>query len=277
MKFLALIVRYLNEPFFDEFVEYYLREGVDTIFVLYDTDSTMPISYETQFNPRVVVIESRNFKKRQVQDTNQVFLKHIKHKYTWVIFVDCDEFISTIKHKETTIREQLEHTYSQVDCVQIPWVMMSCNNREKDPSSILQHLTTRWNHNLKHPHPHKWEKGRCRFKEIEVKTISKCAKIDGLMLHHPIGKQLTTVESVRNQHIQLSPFFKHFREEHIQTANMVCFHYRIFSLESAKRKMLHNKLDGYKPQNLQYLLQSDHSEINDQFMKEKSIERFGKK
>ena len=58
---------------------------------------------------------------------------------------------------------------------------------------------------------------------------------------------------------------------------MVCFHYRIFSLESAKRKMLHNKLDGYKPQNLQYLLQSDHSEINDQFMKEKSIERFGKK
>jgi len=50
-----------------------------------------------------------------------------------------------------------------------------------------------------------------------------------------------------------------------------------FSLESAKRKLLNNKLDGYKPQYLQSLLQSDYSEINDNFMKEKSIERFGEK
>ena len=277
MKFLALIVRYLNEPFFDEFVEYYLREGIDTVFVLYDVDSTIPISYETQFNPRVVVIQSTNFKKRQVQDVNQVFLKRVKHKYTWVIFLDCDEFISTIKNKDTTIRDQLEHTYSHADCVQIPWVMMSCNNREKDPPSILQYLTTRWNHNLKHPHPHKWEKGRCRFKQIEVKSISKCDKIDGLMLQHPIGGQLITMESVNNQYIQISPFFKNLREENIQNANMVCFHYRIFSLESVRRKMVHNKLDGYKLKNLQFLLQSDYSEINDNFMKEKSIERFGEK
>ena len=277
MKFLALIVRYLNEPFFDEFVEYYLREGVDTIFVLYDVDSTIPISYDTQFNTKVVIIKSTNFKKRQVQDVNQVFLKRIKQKYTWVIFVDCDEFISTIKHKETTIRDQLEHTYSHVDCVQIPWVMMSCNGREKDPPSILQYLTTRWNHSLKHPHPHNWEKGRCRFKEIEVKSISRCAKIDGLLLHHPIGKQLITVESIHNQYTQISPFFRNLHEENIQQANMVCFHYRIFSLESAKRKMVHNKLDGYKPKNLPFLLQCDYSEIHDNFMKEKSIERFGKK
>ena len=277
MKFLALIVRYLNEPFFDEFVEYYLREGVDTIFVLYDTDSTIPISYNTQFNPSVVVIKSTNFKKRQIQDVNQVFFKRIKHKYTWVIFVDCDEFISTIKDKETTIRDQLEHTYSNVDCVQIPWVMMSYNGREKDPPSILQYLTTRWNHNLQHPHPQNWQKGRCRFKEIEVKSISRCAKIDWLSLHHPVGKQLVGMDSVHNQYRQIHPFFKNLREEYIRIANMACYHYRIFSLESAKRKLLNNKLDGYKPQYLQSLLQSDYSEINDNFMKEKSIERFGEK
>lgn len=277
MKFLALIVRYLNEPFFDEFVEYYLREGVDTIFVLYDIDSTIPISYETQYNPHVVIIESRNFKKRQVQDVNHIFMKRVKQKYTWVIFVDCDEFITTIKNKETTIRDQLEHTYSNFDCVQIPWVMMSSNGRQSDPSSILQHLTTRWNHNLKHPHPHKWEKGRCRFKEIEMKSISKCAKIDGLTLHFPVGKQLNCVNSVNNKHQQLTPFFKNLREEHIKKAYMLCYHYRIFSFESAKRKMLNNKLDGYKQPFLQFLLQSDYSEINDNFMKEKSIELFGEK
>ncbi len=43
---LALITRYLNEPFLDEFVEYYLSEGVDNIFILYDIDSTIPISDE---------------------------------------------------------------------------------------------------------------------------------------------------------------------------------------------------------------------------------------
>lgn len=277
MKFLALIVRYLNEPFFDEFVEYYLHEGIDTIFVLYDVDSTIPISYDTQFNPHVVIIESRNFKKRQVQDVNNVFMKRIKHKYTWVIFVDCDEFISTIKHKETTIRDQLEHTYANVDCVQIPWVMMSCNGRETDPSSLLQSLTTRWNHNLKHPHPHNWDKGRCRYKEIEMKSISKCANIEGLTLHFPVGQQLNTVNSINNKQQQTTPFFKNFREEHIKNAYMVCFHYRIFSLESAKRKMLNNKLDGYKMHFLEFLLQSDYSEINDTFMKEKSMKQFGQK
>jgi hypothetical protein len=85
------------------------------------------------------------------------------------------------------------------------------------------------------------------------------------------------MESVDNQYVEISPFFKNLREEHIQNANMVCFHYRIFSLESAKRKMINNKLDGYKPKNLPLLLQSDYSEINEFFMKEKSIERFGEK
>ena len=41
--------------------------------------------------------------------------------------------------------------------------------------------------------------------------------------------------------------------------------------------MLNNKLDGYKQPFLQFLLQSDYSEINDNFMKEKSIELFGEK
>ena len=41
--------------------------------------------------------------------------------------------------------------------------------------------------------------------------------------------------------------------------------------------MINNKLDGYRPQFLQFLLQSDYSELNDTFMKEKSIELFGEK
>ena len=64
MKFLSLIIRYLNEPFLDEFVNYYLSEGVDQIFVLYDIDSTLPISDQVKQNSHVTIINSLNFKKK---------------------------------------------------------------------------------------------------------------------------------------------------------------------------------------------------------------------
>ena len=65
MKFLSLITRYLNEPFLEEFVEYYLSEGVDHIFVLFDVDSTIPISSNVVENDKVTILSSSNFKKRQ--------------------------------------------------------------------------------------------------------------------------------------------------------------------------------------------------------------------
>ena len=56
---------------------------------------------------------------------------------------------------------------------------------------------------------------------------------------------------------------------------MLCYHYRVFSKESAKRKFINNKLDGYKFGNITYLLESDYSELEDEFMKNKSITKFG--
>ena len=274
MNFLSLITRYLNEPFLDEFVNYYLSEGVDQIFVLYDIDSTLPISDQVKQNSYVTIINSLNFKKKQTRDVNEIFLK-IKHSFTWVIFCDCDEFIGTVRNKDKTIKEELQTTFKDVDCIKIPWVMMSSNQRLKDPPSILQYLTTRWNHNLKHPHPHKWLKGRCRFHEIEVKCISKCAKIDSLTLHHPVGDNIHVIESVFCNKSELNPFFEKFREFHIQKATMLCYHYRVFSNESAKRKFINNKLDGYKYGNVTCLLESDYSELDDEFMKKKSIAKFG--
>ena len=67
------------------------------------------------------------------------------------------------------------------------------------------------------------------------------------------------------------------RENDIENATLLCYHYRIFSKESAKRKFRNNKLDGYKPGSLHNLLLSDHSEKTDEFMKNKSIAIFGHK
>lgn len=277
MKFLSLITRYLNEPFLEEFIEYYFSEGVDHIFVLYDTDSTIPIDEHIKNNPNVSIIESHNFRKRQTMDVNHVF-SQIRTHFKWNIFIDCDEFItSTLQYK--TIRDELSERYRNVDCIKIPWIMMSYDNIKKDPPSILQYLTKRWNHDLKHPHPNNWNKGRCRYNEIEVKSICKCSKFNSLGLHHPLNpvQQVKCIESITNNDSLLNPFYKGFREKDIETGSLLCYHYRIFSKESAKRKFLNNKLDGYSAENYNNLLLSDYPEKEDLFMKNKSIAKFGHK
>lgn len=278
MKFLSLITRYLNEPFLEEFVEYYLSEGVNRIFILYDVDSTIPIKTSVTNNKKVTILKSSNFKKRQTMDVNLLYTQ-LRNQFEWVIFVDCDEFItSTIKYK--TIRDELSIQYKNADCIKIPWVMMSSGDRDNDPPTILQHLTTRWNHDLRHPHPNNWRKGRCRYNEIEVKCISKCSKFQNLGLHHPngpISNKIVCIESIHNTQTEIGAFYNNLRENDISNASMICYHYRIFSKESANRKLLNNKLDGYAQTSLKDLLLSDYSEKTDEFMKNKSIAKFGHK
>ena len=278
MPFLSLITRYLNEPFLEEFVEYYLSEGVDHIFVLFDVDSTIPIKKSIIDHKKVTILKSVNFKKRQTMDVNQLY-KQIRTQFEWVIFVDCDEFItSTIQSK--TIRDELSVQYKAVDCIKVPWVMMSSGDRDDDPPTILQHLTTRWNHDLRHPHPNNWTKGRCRYNQIEVKMITKCSKFKNLGLHfpiNPVSNNNICIESINNGQTDVNAFYNDLHENDIANASLLCYHYRIFSKASAKRKLINNKLDGYSKGSFNNLLLSDYSEKTDEFMKNKSIAKFGHK
>jgi hypothetical protein len=279
MYFLSVITRYLNEPFLEEFVNYYFSEGVDHIYVLYDTDSTIPISQKIVDNPNVTIVKSYSFKQRQTLDVNRLY-SSIRDKNEWILFVDCDEFVSTRKRGEYTIRYELETTFCDADCVKVPWVMMSCNKRSLDPPSILQHITYRWNHDLRHPHPANWAKGRCRFEQIEVKCFTRCSKFLQLNLHHPCDKNINLnrikcVDSIHNTPATLTPFYSKLREHNIKEAFMVCYHYRVFSKQSVERKCVNNKLENYQPQFMQHLLDSDHADIVDESMKRKSILWFG--
>jgi len=141
MNFLTLIVRYFDEPFLDEFVEYYLAEGVDKIYILYDITSTIPISQTISDNPKINIVISTHFAIHQLYDVNRLY-ENIRLTSEWFIFVDCDEFISTKKNIQSTIRDELMTTFKDVNCIKIPWVMMSCNNRKTDPPNILQTLNT---------------------------------------------------------------------------------------------------------------------------------------
>ena len=186
MSFLSIITRYFNEPYLDEFVEYYFHEGVDKIYILYDVHSTMSISSHVKSNPKVEIFKSEKFEEHELLDVNDIYTK-IRDVSKWFMFIDIDEFITTKKNGNITIRKELMTTFKDVDCIKIPWVMMACGSIKRDPPSLLQNLCYRWNHDLRHPHPNNWHKGRCRYEKIEVKCIFKSEKFDYITWHYPVN------------------------------------------------------------------------------------------
>ena len=145
----------------------------------------------------------------------------------------------------------------------IPWVMMSCNSRDKNPNSILLENTYRWNHDKKHPH--KIFKFRCRYDQIEVKCIFKTDKFNSIWDHHPKDQSgdIFVVDSISNEKQQLSLLYNELRENDIENGVLLCYHYRIISIENSKNKLKENTWyvqDGYT---IDELMSSDHPEIID--------------
>ena len=87
--------------------------------------------------------------------------------------------------------------------------------------------------------------------------------------------RINCVDSINNTPATISPFYSKLREDDIKDAFMVCYHYRVFSKQSIERKCLNNKLENYQPRFMQHLLDSDHADIVEEFMKRKSILWFG--
>ena len=75
----------------------------------------------------------------------------LRDKTKWFMFVDADEFITTRRNSNKTIREELETTFKDVDLIKIPWVNFTANGRDKNPDKVLIDTNWRWNHDKKHP------------------------------------------------------------------------------------------------------------------------------
>ena len=276
--FLGLITRCKDEYFIKEFCDYYISQGVDKIFVLDDNSNDKSIYNGLMKNDKVTVFFLKNIisrnkaKDRQMFQVNRLY-KVIRNNFEWIISVDVDEFINTRKNPEKTIREELETTYKDVDCIKIPWIMMACNKRNKSPQKVLRGITHRWNHDMRHPNRGRNRKFRCRFGKIEVKCIFKASKFRGIGIHNPRGKigRVRVVESVDGKGSRLGPFYKGLHEAEIVRANMLCHHYRIISKENCMRKMMNSKLYAKRGVGFREMMMSDHADKVDETLKEKSI------
>jgi len=271
---IGLIVRCKDEPYMSEFVNYYLSQGIDKIYIV-DDDSDQETYKNVSSNKNVEICVNNDKIKmtlsNQFQRCSELY-KKIKHLYDWMIIVDADEFITTKKSPDNTIKTELEATFKSVDCIKIPWVMMSCNGLEKNPKSLLKTNVYRWNHDKKHENRVSTQrKFRCRYNEIEVKCIFRPNCFDDIKNHIPLepNRPVTIVDGVKNLPSDYTPVYSNLREADIKNGFLLCYHYRIISVENCIAKLKNS--DIYKERNcsLRDLLSNDYPEIIDTTMIQK--------
>ena len=266
MFFLGIITRCKDEFFIKEFCEYYLSQGVDKIYVIDDNSNDKSI-YNNINDNRITIIYEKNIINKSY--ANKLY-KQIKSDFKWMIYCDIDEFITTNKNITNTIKDELNTTFKDVDCIKIPWVMMSCNMKEKNPKSILLENTYRWNHNNKHPH--KIKKFRCRYNEIEIKCIFKTNKFNSILDHYPKDKldNVIIVDGINKKNQELYQFHKNLRENDIENGILLCYHYRIISKENCINKLKNNLWYIQNNYTIEDLMSCDYPEIIDDTIKYKS-------
>jgi len=273
MNFIGLIVRCKNEKYVSEFVNYYIKQGFDDIYII-DDNSDKKIYKDVINNKKVNIIFDKNniidLDSKQFESCNNLY-KKIKNNYEWIIIVDMDEFITTKKNINNTIKEELETTFKDCMCIKIPWVMMSCNSIKNNPESLLKTNIYRWNHDNKHINNlSNHNKFRCRYESIEVKCIFKPKYFDKINMHiplNPISNKIKIVDSIKNEEQLLNPFYNNLREIDINEGYLLCYHYRIISVENCLNKIKYNFM--YRKYTLNDLLSNDYAEIKDETLKNK--------
>ncbi len=265
-----------DEPFLEEFIQYHLWQGVDFIHIV-DDGSNPPVTIQPSLAKHVRIwtaVENNGDapawgKRAHVFNLNKLY-HLVRRESEWFTLLDADEFLCTRKHASKSVAEELRSTFSQYDCVKVPWVMMACGEREEDPESLLLEIRHRWNHDLRHPHPYGWHKGRCRYEAIEVKSLfrsSAYAFIDNQHCPRTPVARIKCANSVRCEPALLNSHHSNLRERDIEEAYMVCYHYRLISRQSCQRKQMAN--DEKYHVATDSIMASDHAEVRDDTMGQK--------
>lgn len=265
--FLGLITRCKDEFIIKEFCDYYLSQGVDKIYIIDDNSNDKSI-YNNINNDRVLIIYSKDIRKNNYADK---LYKKIKQNFKWMIYCDVDEFITTKKKITNTIKDELNTTFKNVDCIKIPWVMMS-TKLIKNPTSVLLENIYRWNHDKKHPHKNKIPKFRCRYNYIEVKCIFKTNKFNSIWDHHPkdyLNNNIIVVNSINKKKETLNYYYKRLREKDIENGYLLCYHYRIISKENSINKLKNSAIYISRGYTIDDLMSFNYPEIVDETLKNK--------
>lgn len=124
-----------------EWVEHYLREGVDHFFL---TDNGSGDGYievlEEYIHKGMVTLNINAARHQQVNHLNYD-LKKVK-RYDWVIVVDLDEFLYA-RNSFSTIKQYLTSLHSNVGQVYVPWKMFGSNGHVDQTENIIHSFLRR--------------------------------------------------------------------------------------------------------------------------------------
>jgi hypothetical protein len=227
---IALIAMFKNEShILKEWLDHYLREGVDTFFLINNnsTDNYKPI-LEPYLQSKQVILTSSKKKNAQVELYN-IYLPEVK-KYDWVIVVDLDEFVYARKGF-TTIKDYLQTVDKNIYKIIIPWKMFGSSGFKKQPSSVIQNFV----HRKKFPDTQTHTNLNERV--IDIKTICRGPHIQKINNHNSIVTDAYAHESFSNNNIDKykDVFFTLMDEPLLQTQHLHLNHYRIQSWEFYKK------------------------------------------
>ena len=287
MNLLNIILRVRNENLFlESFVKHYMYEGVDEIHIL-DDNSTEEYPRYVANHPNVFVYESTHFKSHhdKMIDAKLMYQHVLKEKSKWCMLIDADEFITTRRNPNKTIRDELESTFKDVDLIKIPWVNFTANGRDNNPDKVLIDTNWRWNHDKRHKHSDEflsiWKHRDCKYEKIDVKSIWKNEAFADLGGHCPQQptREINIVDGVDridnyNGDPETEIWYHNLREESIERAYLTCNHYRGISKEQMRMKADDSHLPHYRVDKCYELqVESDFPELQDDLLANKAIER----
>ena len=282
-KYLAVLTRCKDEFFIKEWVDYYLSQDVDLIYIIDDNSkdrtiynflnedskySKVNVDYQDDMYKNINTEKNGDLDKNSYP--NQVYNNKIKNKYKWMLYCDVDEFIVTKKNNKLTIVQQLQKiSNNDINLIAVPWVLMSGGNLKENPQSILKQIKYRHDHDKKHPHSVR--KFRCRYDEIECKSIFKTQHFDYIKDHHPIGyDKIYNGVNLKNERMNEKDFFlKNLRNKDIQNGVFLCYHYRYISEENTINKLKTNNWYINDKYTTQDLMSSTYPEIYDETLEKK--------
>jgi len=273
--FLCAISMVRNEPLkVQSFISHYLFEGFDTIFVV-DDRSEPPVEYtharvHVRQVPRDYVPTKKHIQGKKWYHTDPI--RHYVEKdlanCTWVASMDIDELLTTRRHAEKTVREQLiamRDDLRDVNVINVPWIFFSFDGDQKVTDMAVD-MTCRWNHSAHHVGM--VHKTRDRYDKIETKPIFRPQHCNVEMSIHCLECE-NQVDGGHGRPRGCNRAI--FHEEDIKKAFFAVHHYRFLDKEDIKKKCHQDSITSYPRIEAceEAMLQSNHCEIKDDIMRVK--------
>jgi len=280
---LVVIARVRNEAIhLREFPQHYFDEGAERIIII-DNNSEPPVHFA---HSNITVIRGRlkrgdDKRRTEMKDVEAAMHRCGKLGYTWAANVDADEYMTTRKHTNRTLIQELQISFADVDAIGIPWLFMM-SDFAREPASVLVDIRRRWDMD-RHHHTGGPRKYRDRFWFVEYKHIERLRRFESLPRPHQVKMEagaviVDGVEKRREGGSLSAVAYRRLSEAKIANALLLTYHFRFSSFEAIAHKCnATSALQTYNRQDTSYCMKRAKEfvrpELEDAVLANKTAER----